>query len=112
MISAPGQPYPGSNATGVVVEYDLAQPGWVTQPSVLALPAGSTTTRFGRSLDLDAGRLAIGADDEAFEYRRQAGIWQRFARVVPPSQGDICPKNSGSTVSPEHHPRSCSIRAR
>ncbi len=87
VIASVVQPYPNSTAQGIVFEYDTSLPNWTTQPTVISLPTSSTTTLFGRSLDLDGDRLAIGARDEAFVYERGPTSWQRTVRVVPPPTG-------------------------
>ncbi len=85
VIAAPQAPNSGSSATGMLFEYDLSLPNWESQPDVIAPPAGLTVSNFGRSLALDGDRLAIGAYDWAFEYRRVGGTWQPFAAVQRPT---------------------------
>jgi hypothetical protein len=85
VVGAPQQPNIGSAATGAVFEYDLSLPNWASQPTVVTPPPGSTAIHFGRSLDLDGDRLAIGANNQAFEYRRVGGTWQPFASVQSPA---------------------------
>lgn len=85
VIAAPFAPNSDASAIGMLFEYDLSLANWESQPTIITLPAGSTVTGFGRSLALDGDRLAIGAMNWAFEYRRVGGTWQRFVSVQRPS---------------------------
>ena len=76
MLGVPGYTVPGSVASGLIVAYDLAQPGWETQPRFLLPPQDATLQSFGRSLDLSGDRMAVGASNRAFEYRLGAAGWE------------------------------------
>ncbi len=83
LVGAP-RAEPGKEQVGVVYDYGLADGDWQRR-STLTPAEDGTGGLFGRAVDIDGNKAAIGApaSDRAYIFERRGDDWRQRARLAP-----------------------------
>jgi hypothetical protein len=102
IVGAPGRDGDASISGAVYVYKDIA--GVWTEQQELTVPASTTSSALGRSVDLDGDQLAAGADGlwsvsagAAYIFTQSSGVWSQSAELDPSADSD--PLNMGYAVA-------------